>query len=311
MGKMGPELAGGGSVMSLRSRFVVAVVVPFVAALGLTACEPPDSYVALGDSYTAGPGITPPDLSIPGCIRSDANYPNLIAPDLGLPAFRDVSCSGAETEDMFATQNVDPNPDNPPQLDALDGNTQVVTLGIGGNDIGFTSIAETCVRLAVESAFRGSPCKDHFTAGGTDQLAGRIAALEADLARVLDAIESRSPEADVFVRSYPAILPETTALFELCQPTMPIAKGDVAYLRDEVQKRLNATVQRAALANGDHFVDMYAPSIGHDACKAPTVRWVEPLAPASDAAPIHPNRLGMQGMADAMRAALRAAGVLD
>jgi hypothetical protein len=294
--------------MSFRMRIAV-VVLPVVAALGLTACEPPDSYVALGDSYTAGPGIIPPDRGIPGCIRSDANYPNLIAPDLGLPAFRDVSCSGAETEDMFATQNVSPDPDNPPQLNALDRNTQVVTLGIGGNDIGFSSIAETCVRLAIENNFRGSPCKDHFTAGGTDQLAARIAAMAPDLARVLDAIESRSPEADVFVRGYPAILPETTALFELCQPTMPIAKGDVAYLRDGVQKRLNATIQYVAVAEGNVFVDMYTPSIGHDACKAPTVRWVEPLVPGSDAAPVHPNRLGMQGMAEVMRSAMRAAGV--
>src|SRR5215208_3015548 len=139
--------------MSLRSRFFVVLVLPAVAALGLTACEPPpDNYVALGDSYTAGPGITPQDPSFPGCIRSDANYPNLVAPDLGLPAFRDVSCSGAQTKDMFATQDVDPDPDNPPQLDALDASTKIVTLGIGGNDIGFTSIAETCVQLAIQSS---------------------------------------------------------------------------------------------------------------------------------------------------------------
>jgi hypothetical protein len=294
--------------VSLRSR-IVAAVVPLVAALGLTACEPPESYVALGDSYTAGPLITPQDTAILGCIRSDANYPNLLAPDLGLPAFRDVSCSGAETEDMFATQDVDPDPDNPPQLNALDGNTQVVTLGIGGNDIGFSSIAETCVRLAFQSRFQGSPCKDHFTAGGTDQLAARIAALAPDLTRVIDAIQSRSPEADVFVRGYPAILPETTALFELCQPTMPIAKGDVDYLRDGVQKRLNAVIRDVARAQGEVYVDTYTPSIGHDACKAPTVRWVEPLVPASDAAPVHPNRLGMQGMAEIMRSAMRGAGV--
>ena len=294
--------------MSLRSRMLV-IVVPLLAVLGLTACEPPDSYVALGDSYTAGPGITPQDPFMPGCIRSEANYPNLIAPDLGLPRFWDVSCSGAETEDMFATQNVDPNPDNPPQLDALDRNTQVVTLGIGGNDIGFSSIAEKCVELAVKSRFQGSPCKDHFTAGGTDQLAARIAALTPDLNRVIDAVQSRSPEADVFIRGYPAILPETTELFELCQPTMPIAKGDVAYLRDSVQKRLNATIRDATLAQGEVYVDMYTPSIGHDACKPPAVRWVEPLVPGSDAAPVHPNRPGMEGMAEVMRSAMRAAGV--
>src|SRR3712207_5879816 len=111
MGENGADLREGGPV-SFRSR-LVAIVVPLVAVLGLTACEPPDSYVALGDSYTAGPAITPQGPTIPGCIRSDANYPNLIAPDVGQPAFRDVSCSGAQTKDMFAAQDVDPNPDNP------------------------------------------------------------------------------------------------------------------------------------------------------------------------------------------------------
>jgi len=294
--------------MSLRFRLVVVLVVG-AAALGLTACEPPQSYVALGDSYTAGPLITPQDPAIPGCIRSDANYPNLVAPDLGLPAFRDVSCSGAETEDMFATQDVDPDPDNPPQLNALDRNTKVVTLGIGGNDIGFSSIAETCAQLGIQSGFQGSPCKDHYTAGGTDQLAAEIASVGPKLEDVLGAIRQRAPTAKIFVVGYPAILPETTTLFAACQPVMPIAVGDVPYLRDKVEKRLNAVIKSVTREQGHRFVDTYTPSIGHDACQPPAIRWVEPVIPAADAAPVHPNRLGMIGMADAVEARMRDAGV--
>jgi hypothetical protein len=296
--------------MSLRSRIAVLAVLPVVGAFGLTACEPPpDNYVALGDSYTAGPLITPQDPTIPGCIRSDANYPNLVAPDLGLPAFKDVSCSGAQTKDMFNTQDVDPDPDNPPQLDALDRNTKVVTLGIGGNDIGFTSIAETCVQLAVQANFQGSPCKDHYTAGGTDQLAAKIGELAPRLEDVFDAIVARSPSAKLFTVGYPAILPETTTLFAACQPVMPIAVGDVPYLRDSVEKRLNAVIQYTTVANGFRYVDTYTPSIGHDACQPPAIRWVEPVFPAADSAPVHPNRLGEAGMADAVEATMRAAGV--
>jgi hypothetical protein len=296
--------------MKIWSRFAVVVVVPVVAGLGLTACEPPpDNYVALGDSYTAGPLITPQDPAIPGCIRSEANYPNLVAPDLGLPAFRDVSCSGAETEDMFATQDVDPDPDNPPQLNALDRSTKIVTLGIGGNDIGFTSIAETCVQLAIQSRLQGSPCKDHFTAGGTDQIGDRIATMAQDLDRVLVAIHTKSPSAKIFVVGYPAILPESTTLFAACQPTMPIAAGDVPYLRDNVEKRLNDTIHYVTAGKGQRYVDTYTPSIGHDACQPPALRWVEPLVPGSDSALVHPNRLGMIGTADAVEAAMRAAGV--
>jgi hypothetical protein len=296
--------------MSLRSR-AAALLVSVVAVAGLAACEPPpDSYVALGDSFTSGPAILPQDESIPGCFRSDVNYPHLIAPSLGQPAFRDVSCSGAQTKDMTASQDVDPDPDNPPQFDALDRNTRIVTLGIGGNDIGFVEIATKCAELYLRNPLgTGSPCRDYYNTGGTDQIAARIAALASRLRAVLDAIDDRSPGARVFTVGYPAILPETTARFELCQPTLPVAKGDVAYLRDSVEKRLNDTIRYVAVAHGEAYVDTYTPSIGHDACKAPTVRWVEPVVPGADAFPVHPNRLGMEATAAAVRATMRANGV--
>ena len=293
-----------------RARTRIAVVVlPVAAALGLAACgPPPDSYVALGDSFTAGPAITPQDPGVPGCLRSLADYPHLIAPDLGQPAFRDASCSGARTEDMTQTQDVDPDPDNPPQLDALDASTKLVTLGIGGNDIGFTEIAQTCIRLFTQQQ-SGSPCRDFYNQGGVDEIGARIAALAPAFEGVLDGIGSRSPDARVFTVGYPAVLPETTELFELCQPVLPVAEGDVAWLRDQVEKRLNDTIRFVTVAHGDVYVDTYGPSIGHDACKPVGVRWVEPVVPAMDAAPIHPNRLGMEATADAVRATMRANGV--
>jgi hypothetical protein len=64
-----------------------------------------------------------------------------------------------------------------------------------------------------------------------------------------------------------------------------------------------------ALAHGAVYVNTYAPSIGHDACQPPLIRWVEPVVPADGAAPIHPNIRGMQGSALAVLAAMRANGV--
>jgi hypothetical protein len=75
-----------------------------------------------------------------GCLKSNNNYPHLTARNLGLE-LRDPSCSGAETEDMENPQNVDPDGPNPPQFDSLTRQTRIVTLQIGGNDIGFSSIA--------------------------------------------------------------------------------------------------------------------------------------------------------------------------
>jgi hypothetical protein len=84
---------------------------------------------------------------------------------------------------------------------------------------------------------------------------------------------------------------------------MPVAPGDAPYLRD-TEKRLNAMLATQAAAAGATYVDVYTPSIGHDACSLPGARWVEPLLPLSPAAPVHPNALGMQGMAAVVAAAM-------
>src|SRR5215475_7481089 len=99
---------------------VVAAVAFLVAPTAAGARKPPpSSYVALGDSYTAGPLIPLQESDPLGCLRSDHNYPHLVAAALGVSDFRDPSCSGAETDDMTAPQGVTPGP-NPPQLDSLD-----------------------------------------------------------------------------------------------------------------------------------------------------------------------------------------------
>jgi hypothetical protein len=282
----------------LRLRSLLAVLLVGAAAALLLAFAAAGAraanYVGLGDSYAAGPLIP---LPVPpfGCLKSDRNYPHLAAPRIGLP-LRDVTCSGAQTDDMFAPQNVEPDGPNPPQLDGLDAGTAVVSLNIGGNDIGFAEIAESCISV---NPF-GSPCRDRYTAGGVDQISARIDETAPKVDAVLDAIRSRAPEARVFLLNYAAIFPETGFG---CWPQMPVAFGDVPYLRAK-QRELNAMLAEQALANGVALVDWYAASIGHDACRSPLVRWVEPVVPVMPAAPIHPNLAGMQGAADALVAAV-------
>jgi lysophospholipase L1-like esterase len=275
-----------------------ALLVLGVALLG-TACEPPTSYVALGDSYTAGPVIPTQRTDYPGCLRSDHNYPALIRPSIAQPVFRDASCSGAQTKDMTGSQDVDPNPDNPPQFDRLDTRTRVVTLGIGGNDIGFTEIAKSCASPTPT----GTPCQDKWVKDGDNLISARITATAPKVAAVLQSIHSRSPQARVYVVGYPAILPERGPG---CWPTMPITPGDVPFLR-AVQKELNSMLEAQAATNDAVYVDTYTPSIGHDACQLVTVRWIEPVVPVNPAAPIHPNLAGMQGMAQAVLAEVHAA----
>jgi lysophospholipase L1-like esterase len=269
-----------------------------VAALGLVVgsgwvspgtAAPIQSYVALGDSYTSGPLIPEQQPNPLGCLRSDHDYPSYIAADLSVTTFRDASCSGATTDDMTAPQNVSPGP-NPPQFDRLDATTQVVTLQIGGNDIGFFDIATTCAT----GNPNGTPCQDHFVVGGDDMISDRINAAAPKVASVIQGIHARSPGALVAVVAYLAILPETGPG---CWPQVPYAYADVPYLRAK-EHQLNAMLAQQAAANGAHFVDAYTASIGHDACQPPCIRWVEPVSPSSPAAPLHPNVHGMEATAD-------------
>src|SRR3954452_17821503 len=181
-------------------RLVLLCLLALLSAAPATASAA--GYVALGDSYVAGPGISLP-IKPWGCLKSDHNYAHLAAPQLGLD-LRDPSCSGAETDDMTATQGVFPDP-NPPQFDALAADTTLVTLGIGGNDIGFSSLAQDCG----SSSPQGSPCKDRYTAGGSDQITQRIADAAPKVASVLQGIHTRAPAAKVLVVNYPAILPDS------------------------------------------------------------------------------------------------------
>jgi len=268
-----------------------------VAALSLTlavaSAAPAAQWVGLGDSYAAGPLIPNQSLNPLGCLRSDKNFAHLAAAQLGR-SLADVSCSGATTADMTAAQNVTPGP-NPPQFNALNGAVQTVSLQIGGNDIGFTSIIENC---ASATPF-GHPCQDQYASGGVDQLAARITATAPKVAAVIQGIHARSPSARVLVVAYMPILPETGSG---CWPQVPLAWADVPYLR-ATEKRLNTMLAQQAAANGARYVDAYAAAIGKDACKSSGTRWVEPLIPGNTAAPFHPNARGMAGITPAVVAA--------
>jgi hypothetical protein len=285
----------------VRKRYAGAVVLIFAALLAAVApASAAPRYVGLGDSFAAGP-LIPLQIRPFGCLKSNNNYAHVVQRRKGFAEFRDASCSGAETEDMTNPQNVSPRP-NPPQFDSLSADTVAVTLTISGNDICFSGIAEDCFSPTPNS---GSPCKDQYTAGGEDQISQRIAATATLVDGVLDGIRSRSPNAKVFVVNYSALFPHEGPG---CWPQMPVADGDVAYLREK-QEELNQMLAAQATANGAWLVDVYAASVGHDACAPPLLRWVEPYVPASAAAPLHPNLIGMRAFASLVLQEMTAAGV--
>jgi lysophospholipase L1-like esterase len=286
-----PILTRGRRIPRMVGLALTALALVF--ALAASAAQAAN-YVGLGDSYAAGP-LIPNQLEPIGCLKSDHNYAHLAAPSLGLP-LRDASCSGATTVNMTEPQSVEFGT-NPPQFNSLNGETTVVSITIGGNDIGFSEVAESCITLNPFS----HPCKDKYDPGGHSILAERIANTAPKVAAVLEGIHARSPAAKIYVLNYPAIFPETGSG---CWPQMPIAFADVPFLR-QTEQELDAMLATQSALHGATLVDWYKASIGHDACKSSSTRWVEPLVPGELAAPIHPNKAGMQGGANALLAAAK------
>jgi lysophospholipase L1-like esterase len=279
---------------------------PTARVTPMAAADLHGSYVALGDSYTAGPDIPDPTGPTGGCGQSSSSYPYLVARSLGLQ-LTDMSCSSATITSLTAPQ---PTGDgtNPAQLSALSTATRLITLGVGGNDVGWTGIITRCTELdLIPALIPGStpsdltPCQDYYAPGGTDQIQQRIQAVAGQLAQALTQIRQRAPHARVYVVGYPDLFP---AAGSACAHTLGITAGDIAFLNTE-ELRLNAMLQQNARAAGDGYVNTYTPSVGHDACSPEASRWIEPLIPAAPAAPLHPNAVGEQGMADAIVQAIK------
>lgn len=299
----------------LASTTVVAVT---SAPTGAQAADAPPylEYVALGDSWSADVVIAdlnglPDETHVPmGCGQSHSNYPKQVAAALGVPTFRDATCGSATTDDFYAPQNAPAGGVNPPQFDRLTPTTDLVTVGIGGNDAGFAGAAVDCINPLPDPKFLlgrklAPSCKDRFTAGGVDQLAQRIAASKDDLVAAFGEIQRRSPLARVVVIDYLAAIPRFG-----CYPLVPVWQEDMIYLHDTMLK-LNAMVQAAATEAGVEFVDTYTPSLGHHVCTGPLKRYVEGLGVVSlndpaIAVPAHPNQAGADAQARAVLAHLTA-----
>jgi lysophospholipase L1-like esterase len=272
--------------MSRRPLVLVAALVATLVVSTPAAADESLTYVALGDSYSAASGVLPLDLGAPLlCLRSDRNYPKVIAAETGA-RLTDVTCGGAATGHFTTAQY----PGVAPQLDAVGADTDLVTMTIGGNDGNvFGSAILGCGLAGLSTLGHGSPCADRYGSRFEDTV--RTSTYPA-LVTALQAVRAKAPRAEVAILGYPWILPETGGCFD----KMPVAKGDVPYLRS-LQATLNDAVRRAAAATGATFVDFAAVSDGHDACQRPGVRWIEPVLPTTNPVVVHPNALGESRMA--------------
>ncbi|GAA2295707.1 SGNH/GDSL hydrolase family protein [Streptomyces kunmingensis] len=281
------------AIRAFRKQLAALAVTTAVAGLGLTApaqaAPQPLPYVALGDSYSAASGVLPldPTASLL-CARSTANYPHVMAERIGA-ALKDVTCGGAQTKDFAGSQY----PGVAPQLDALSADTRLVTMTIGGNDNStFINTILACATAGIASAGQGHPCTSLYGDKFTDDIDTKTyPAVKA----ALQAARNKAPGARVAILGYPWIMPAKAQAG--CFLKMPIASGDVPYVRD-IQIHLNRAVERAAAETGATYVDLSRASEGHDACQSSGTRWVEPALFGTNFVPVHPNARGEAAMAD-------------
>ncbi|HMD12257.1 MAG TPA: SGNH/GDSL hydrolase family protein, partial [Marmoricola sp.] len=216
-------------------------------------------YVALGDSYTAAPYVYLTDVAN-GCLRSNGNYPALLAQRLGVAKHVDVSCSGATSKDLFGRQGTFQQQTVPPQLAAVTRDTDLVTIGIGGNDFGlFGSLVGTCPISGPQGRIFAP--SDGVRCGQVDlrKASADVRRIGALITRDLRAIHRKAPDATVVLVGYPRILDPSRS----CPKVLPVAPRDTIAL-DAVTRSLSQQMKAAADRTGSVFVDLYAASKGHD-----------------------------------------------
>lgn len=226
-------------------------------------------YVALGDSYTAGPGMEP--VADRSCGRSEINYPSLVDKALKIESFADRSCAGARTADLTAPQKIrDPTTHllvevNDPQLDAVGKDTKLVTIGMGLNDGAIAAgLLLTCT--APTEAEPDEACEKYLQQPQS-AIEAQISKAADNLEAALATIAQKAPEAQIVLVGYPRVVPDEGGCGSPghVSDLLPMPDAQLTRLRDAF-KFVNEVWRETAHEAGASYVDMYAPSEGHDIC---------------------------------------------
>jgi lysophospholipase L1-like esterase len=261
-----------------------------------TKTKPPGQlrYVAMGDSAAAAPGV-PDSAPPPGCQKSTNNYPSVLARRIAPARFTDVTCSGATTDDITSRAQLTTDGLVPPQIDAVSPDTTLVTITIGGNDIGLAADASQCRA----DSFDAPPCADKFVTGGVDSISAAITAHVPVWAAMIDDVRAKAPAARIIMVGYLTYIRAGG-----CFPDEPVVPKDADYFQSKVNELDDRQTQLAADKHIDFF-DTRPLSVGHDMCAPPDQRYIEGFIAVHPAAPLHPNAMGAAAVGNALAAYLR------
>ena len=268
-----------GLLLFLLALAVVAVGFVYYQAKRIPVGTP--EYVALGSSFAAGAGLGQLETGSPlVCARSINGYPQQLARMERL-SIVDMSCGGAKTTHLLNGGQFFQGP----QIRTIDRRTRLVTITVGGNDIGY--VGDMSLLAARHSDSAWGWLVRHFWSGPSRNR--NWARLEKELVATIRAIHARSPNATVVVATYPTILPATGT----CE-RVSLSSSEANLMR-AVGERFAGVSRSAAMKSGAIFVDMNKLGASHDACSAEP--WTNGY---SGIAPFHPTLLGAKATASAI-----------
>lgn len=303
---------------------------------------PPDEVESIGEQLGGNRANT--------CHRSMGSYPELLArgqeaqsggfqPETtleDLSPVNNVTCSGAVTHDLDAENPRHFNEFNTPsfaepaQFDALNSFSEVATITMGGNDIGFNDIASDCVRS-------NQRCDSALDDGFSDLHEGLV---KDRLSEAFAKAMERAPHATIYAGTYPRFFDDSEG--HQCIVIDPstfeggIGLGlGVGNIGEVQRKKLNAFVSQlngsveeaAEIANSEatdggriQVVDVGSYFAGHELCRGGSTSDDSALHPVFDADygigwssgyesiafSLHPNDHGQQLYAQAFADAIAA-----
>ncbi|HJQ41945.1 MAG TPA: SGNH/GDSL hydrolase family protein [Jatrophihabitantaceae bacterium] len=254
----------------LRKRLVlVSAVLTSIVALIVWGASPAEAagarYVALGDSYSSGVGAGSYISASGSCMRSTNAYSQLWANGHAPASYVSVACSGAKTTDVNANQ-----------LSALSSTTTLVSITIGGNDVGFSQVMQDCV------IYGTSTCVSEVNAAentARTQLPGW-------LNTTYNGIRSHAPNAKVVVLSYPRFYHDLW----YCVGLSSTSRNKI----NEGADVLDGVIQTATTGHGFTFADVRSRfAAGHEICDSDS--WLHSVEWSNIVESYHPTAAGQSG----------------
>ncbi|MGW4893578.1 GDSL-type esterase/lipase family protein [Kitasatospora sp. NPDC004240] len=216
-----------------------------------------------------------------GCDRSDVaevrSAPTVTQTQINL------ACSGAVTANVFRAANGGQSfKGEAPQADQLAAvaaanNVKLVTLSIGGNDLGFADVIETCAK---DYLIWWSYCHDDQQSA-IDQ---RMPAAMAGVRKAIDEIRAVMSGAGytagdyrIVLQSYPSPIPRSS---EMRYPESGWSRGDTGgcpfwnadadWARDSMVPQISRELAAVAAAKGVQFMDLADMMQGREVCSTAT-----------------------------------------